>query len=149
MAEATESQRNYEEMFPHRFSLDDKEYQQYVSRPADPPPIVEDWRSRGGGNRGRDRYQDRRGRGWGGGQGWGGDRGWRGGQHGQQNWHDRDRDWDRYGNRDRDRSGDRDSVRDGVRRSGCGGDGIGHRSGPPSYNDGYNSNYQRPQYDRY
>uniref|UniRef100_A0A3P8YVW8 Uncharacterized protein n=1 Tax=Esox lucius TaxID=8010 RepID=A0A3P8YVW8_ESOLU len=39
--------------FAHRFSLQDPEYQQYVSRPANPPPLVEDWRGRGGGhNRG-------------------------------------------------------------------------------------------------
>uniref|UniRef100_A0AAQ4R520 RNA guanine-7 methyltransferase activating subunit n=1 Tax=Gasterosteus aculeatus aculeatus TaxID=481459 RepID=A0AAQ4R520_GASAC len=94
MAETTESQRNYEEMFSHRFTSDDKEYQQYVNRPADPPPIVEGWRSRGGGGGG--------------------------------------------GGRDRDRDGDR--------HSGYGG---GHRSGPPSYNDGHNSTHQRPQYDRY
>jgi len=56
MAETTDNQQSYEEMFADRFSADDKEYQQYVTRPADPPPIVEDWRSRGGGNRGRDRY---------------------------------------------------------------------------------------------
>ncbi|TNN49445.1 RNMT-activating mini protein [Liparis tanakae] len=55
MAETTEDQQSHEEMFADRFSADDKEYQQYVTRPADPPPIVEDWRSRGGGNRGRDR----------------------------------------------------------------------------------------------
>lgn len=56
MAETTENQQSYEEMFANRFSSEDKEYQQYLDRPADPPPIVEDWRSRGGGNhRGRDR----------------------------------------------------------------------------------------------
>ncbi|XP_031701896.1 RNA guanine-N7 methyltransferase activating subunit [Anarrhichthys ocellatus] len=121
MAETTDNQQKYEELFANRFSSDDKEYQQYRNRPADPPPIVENWRSRGGGNRGRDRYQDRRGRGWGGG------RGWRGDQHGQQHWHDRDRD------RDRDRHS---------------GQGSGYQSGPPGYNQGYKS-HQRPQYDRY
>lgn len=55
MTEAAETQQNYEEMFAHRFSSEDQEYQEYLSRPADPPPVVEDWRSRGGGNqRGRD-----------------------------------------------------------------------------------------------
>lgn len=55
MTEVTEKQQTYEELFSHRFSSEDHEYQQYVTRPADPPPIVEDWRGRGGGNqRGRD-----------------------------------------------------------------------------------------------
>ncbi|KAK9543021.1 hypothetical protein VZT92_000835 [Zoarces viviparus] len=121
MAEITDNQQKYEELFANRFSSDDKEYQQYQNRPADPPPIVENWSRRGGGNRGRDRYQDRRGR------GWGGDRGWRGDQRGQQHWHDRDRD------RDRDRHS---------------GQGSGYQSGPPGYNQGYKS-HQRPQYDRY
>ncbi|KAM9817132.1 RNA guanine-N7 methyltransferase-activating subunit-like protein [Neosynchiropus ocellatus] len=91
MAETEEKQQSYEEMFAHRFTSEDREYQEYVNRPADPPPIVEDWRSRGGGQRGRDnRYQDRRGyrdggwgreRGWGGGPGRDGCREWRGGYH--------------------------------------------------------------------
>uniref|UniRef100_A0A3Q3GGU7 RNMT-activating mini protein n=1 Tax=Labrus bergylta TaxID=56723 RepID=A0A3Q3GGU7_9LABR len=55
MAEATDNQKTFEEMFPHRFSSEDREYQEYVSRPADPPPVVENWRSRGGGNRARRR----------------------------------------------------------------------------------------------
>uniref|UniRef100_A0A3B4X3N2 RNMT-activating mini protein n=2 Tax=Seriola lalandi dorsalis TaxID=1841481 RepID=A0A3B4X3N2_SERLL len=55
MAESTESLQKYEELFAQRFSSEDEEYQQYVSHPADPPPIVEDWRGRAGGNqRGRD-----------------------------------------------------------------------------------------------
>lgn len=54
MTETAETQQNYEEMFAHRFSSEDQEYQEYLNRPADRPPIVEDW-SRGGGNqRGRD-----------------------------------------------------------------------------------------------
>ncbi|XP_041794269.1 RNA guanine-N7 methyltransferase activating subunit-like [Chelmon rostratus] len=150
MTETTENLQEYEELFAHRFSSEDHEYQQYLSRPPDPPPVVEDWRSRGGGNfRGRDnRYQDRRGgrgwggdrgwgrdRGWGGNRGWGGDRGWgrdqgwRGDQRGQQHWHDRDR--------------DRDSDRD--RHSGHG---SRYQSGPPSSNQEYNSHHQRPRYDR-
>ncbi|KAM8761664.1 RNA guanine-N7 methyltransferase activating subunit-like [Acanthopagrus schlegelii] len=125
MAETTETQKEYEELFAHRFTSEDPEYQQYKSRPPDLPPIVEDWRSRGGNHRGRDR--DRRGgRGWGGGGGWGGDRGWRGDHRGQQNWHDRDRDRDRHS-----------------------GHGSGYRSGPPNSYQGYNSHHQRPHYDRY
>ncbi|XP_054588328.1 RNA guanine-N7 methyltransferase-activating subunit-like protein [Nothobranchius furzeri] len=83
MTETSENVQSYEDMFSQRFSAEDQEYQQYVSRPADPPPIVEDWRRRGGGNqRGRDnRYQDRRGQ---------RDQGWRGNHRG---WQDRDRHW--------------------------------------------------------
>ncbi|OPJ70514.1 RNMT-activating mini protein [Patagioenas fasciata monilis] len=48
-------------MFAHRFTSDDEEYQEYLKRPADPPPIVEEWRNRSGGNqRNRDRFQDGR-----------------------------------------------------------------------------------------
>ncbi|NWR31004.1 RAM protein, partial [Tachuris rubrigastra] len=48
---------NYETMFAHRFTSEDKEYQEYLKRPEDPPPIVEEWRNRSGGNqRNRDRY---------------------------------------------------------------------------------------------
>lgn len=54
MAETTENLAKYEELFAHRFTSEDREYQQYQSRPSDPPPIVENWGSRGGGNRGRD-----------------------------------------------------------------------------------------------
>uniref|UniRef100_A0A3Q3QMH8 Uncharacterized protein n=1 Tax=Monopterus albus TaxID=43700 RepID=A0A3Q3QMH8_MONAL len=55
MTETTENLQKYEELFGHRFSSEDHEYQEYLNRPADPPPIVEDFRSRGGGNqRGRD-----------------------------------------------------------------------------------------------
>ncbi|XP_029948049.1 RNA guanine-N7 methyltransferase activating subunit-like [Salarias fasciatus] len=131
MAESTEISESYEEMFANRFTSEDAKYQEYLSRPVDPPPIVEDWRGRGGGSqRGRDnRYQDRRGgdhRGWG-----GGDRGWGGGDRGggrpgeyrgQQQWHDRDRDrnW---------------------------GHGSGYQSGHSSSNQGYNSHHQRPHYD--
>ncbi|XP_026175413.1 RNA guanine-N7 methyltransferase activating subunit-like [Mastacembelus armatus] len=117
MTDTTDDLRKYEQLFAHRFSAEDHEYQQYLSRPADPPPVVEDWRGRGGGNqRGRDnRYQDRgghRGRGWGGG---GGGQGWRRDHH---HWRDRDRDrhW---------------------------GHGSGYHSGPPNSNQGYNSYNQR------
>lgn len=55
MTENTGNLQKYEEMFAHRFSSEDPEFQEYLSRPADPPPIVEDWRARGGGHqRGRD-----------------------------------------------------------------------------------------------
>ncbi|XP_023999980.1 RNA guanine-N7 methyltransferase-activating subunit-like protein [Salvelinus sp. IW2-2015] len=123
MTDGPETPPNYEEQFAHRFSLEDAEYQQYVSRPANPPPLVEDWCGRGGGNnRGRDnRSQDRggyRGRGWGGDR----DRGETGTAGGQGP------------RRGRDRGGDR--------RYGQGGG--GHQSGR------YNSYNQRPShYDRY
>ncbi|XP_037552832.1 RNA guanine-N7 methyltransferase activating subunit-like [Nematolebias whitei] len=106
MAETSENMKSYEDLFAHRFSSEDKEYQQYLSRPADPPPVVEDWEGRAGGNqRGRDnRYQDRRRPR---GRGWGEERSWRGGHQGQQHWSDRDRRW---------------------------GHGSGYQSGPPGYN---------------
>ncbi|KAG7278153.1 hypothetical protein CRUP_019463 [Coryphaenoides rupestris] len=40
--------------FSSRYSSDDPVYQEYVSRPADPPPIVENWNRRFGNSRGRD-----------------------------------------------------------------------------------------------
>ncbi|XP_063329069.1 RNA guanine-N7 methyltransferase-activating subunit-like protein [Pelmatolapia mariae] len=128
MTETAETQQNYEEMFAHRFSSEDQEYQEYLNRPADRPPIVEDWSGRGGGNqRGRDnRYHDRGHRG----RGWGGDRGWRRDDRGQQHWHDR--------NRDRERDRDRHW-----------GHGSGSYSGRPSSNQGYNFSHQRPHHDRY
>nr|XP_020461458.1 RNMT-activating mini protein [Monopterus albus]XP_020461459.1 RNMT-activating mini protein [Monopterus albus] len=119
MTETTENLQKYEELFGHRFSSEDHEYQEYLNRPADPPPIVEDFRSRGGGNqRGRDnRYQDRRGhRG-----GWG-HPGWRGGHHGQKHWRDRDRHW---------------------------GHGSGYQSGAQSSNQGYNFGHQRSHDDHH
>uniref|UniRef100_A0A087YHC7 RNA guanine-7 methyltransferase activating subunit n=2 Tax=Poecilia TaxID=8080 RepID=A0A087YHC7_POEFO len=119
MSDASENTQSYEELFSNRFSLEDSEYQQYVKRPADPPPIVDDWRGRGGGNqRGRDnRYQDRRGYR---DRSWGEDRRWRGDRRGQH-WHDRDRNW---------------------------GHGSGYQSGSRGSNQGYNS-HNRPHYDRY
>uniref|UniRef100_A0A3P9Q348 RNMT-activating mini protein n=1 Tax=Poecilia reticulata TaxID=8081 RepID=A0A3P9Q348_POERE len=54
MSDASENTQSYEELFSNRFSPEDSEYQEYVKRPADPPPIVDDWRGRGGGNQ-RDR----------------------------------------------------------------------------------------------
>ncbi|MEQ2196605.1 hypothetical protein XENOCAPTIV_005207, partial [Xenoophorus captivus] len=44
MSETSENAQSYEELFAQRFSSEDSEYQQYLNRPADPPPIVEDWR---------------------------------------------------------------------------------------------------------
>uniref|UniRef100_W5N5M8 RNA guanine-7 methyltransferase activating subunit n=1 Tax=Lepisosteus oculatus TaxID=7918 RepID=W5N5M8_LEPOC len=55
MSGASESVPNYEEQFAHRFTIEDKEYQECLQRGPDPPPIVEGWRGRGGGPpRGRD-----------------------------------------------------------------------------------------------
>ncbi|XP_062998642.1 RNA guanine-N7 methyltransferase activating subunit isoform X2 [Elgaria multicarinata webbii] len=46
MASASELLQSYEEMFVHRYTSEDKEYQKYVQQPADPPPVVEDWLNR-------------------------------------------------------------------------------------------------------
>ncbi|MBN3272122.1 GLSL Glutaminase, partial [Polyodon spathula] len=55
MSTSSDSSVNYEDKFPHPFSADDKEYEEYLQRPIDPPPIAEEWRGRGGGHqRGRD-----------------------------------------------------------------------------------------------
>uniref|UniRef100_A0A3Q3FKZ5 RNA guanine-7 methyltransferase activating subunit n=1 Tax=Kryptolebias marmoratus TaxID=37003 RepID=A0A3Q3FKZ5_KRYMA len=77
MAETSENPKSYEDLFAHRFSSEDEEYQQYLSRPADPPPV-------------KAQSQDRRGPR---GRGWGGERSWRGDHRGQQPWPDRDRHW--------------------------------------------------------
>ncbi|KAK7815195.1 hypothetical protein U0070_021158 [Myodes glareolus] len=50
MSGNSEVNPNFEEMFANRFTKDDKEYQEYLKRPPDAPPIVEEWNSRGGGN---------------------------------------------------------------------------------------------------
>ncbi|XP_078283422.1 uncharacterized protein LOC144608997 [Rhinoraja longicauda] len=42
---------DYEEMFAHRFTAADTEYQEMVKSVSDLPPIVEDWMGRSGGNR--------------------------------------------------------------------------------------------------
>ncbi|XP_032415739.1 RNA guanine-N7 methyltransferase activating subunit [Xiphophorus hellerii] len=119
MSDTSENAQSYEELFSNRFSPEDSEYQQYLKRPADPPPVVEDWRGCGGGNqRGRDnRYQDRRGYR---DRGWGEDKRWRGDRHGHH-WHDRDKN---------------------------SGHGSGYQSGSRDSNQGYNS-HNRPHYDRY
>ncbi|XP_005989680.1 RNA guanine-N7 methyltransferase-activating subunit-like protein [Latimeria chalumnae] len=49
MSTTTEA-ANYEEMFTHRFTADDREYEEYLKCPQNSPPIVEDWRSKSGGN---------------------------------------------------------------------------------------------------
>ncbi|KAH0619998.1 hypothetical protein JD844_014484 [Phrynosoma platyrhinos] len=46
MASTTDILQSYEEMFAQRYTSEDEEYQKYVKRPADPPPIVEDWLNR-------------------------------------------------------------------------------------------------------
>ncbi|XP_069092540.1 RNA guanine-N7 methyltransferase-activating subunit-like protein [Pleurodeles waltl] len=53
---------NYEEMFAHRFTAEDPDYQQYVKRGEALPPILDNWRGRSGGQqRNRDqRFQDNR-----------------------------------------------------------------------------------------
>lgn len=50
MTDNSEAVPNFEEMFASRFTEDDKEYQEYLKRPPESPPIVEEWNSRAGGN---------------------------------------------------------------------------------------------------
>lgn len=50
MSDTSEVTPNFEEMFASRFTQDDKEYQEYLKRPPESPPIVEEWNSRAGGN---------------------------------------------------------------------------------------------------
>ncbi|XP_037009491.1 RNA guanine-N7 methyltransferase activating subunit [Artibeus jamaicensis] len=50
MTDTSEAVPNFEEMFASRFTEDDKEYQEYLKRPPESPPIVEEWSSRAGGN---------------------------------------------------------------------------------------------------
>uniref|UniRef100_A0A2I3GTN9 RNMT-activating mini protein n=1 Tax=Nomascus leucogenys TaxID=61853 RepID=A0A2I3GTN9_NOMLE len=62
MTGTAEAVPNFEEMFASRFTEDDKEYQEYLKRPPESSPIVEEWNSRAGGNqrnRGK-RLQDNR-----------------------------------------------------------------------------------------
>uniref|UniRef100_A0A8D0BG13 RNMT-activating mini protein n=1 Tax=Salvator merianae TaxID=96440 RepID=A0A8D0BG13_SALMN len=47
MASTIDVLQNYNEMFAHRYSSEDEEYQKYVKRPGDAPPIVEEWLNRG------------------------------------------------------------------------------------------------------
>ncbi|MBZ3880075.1 RNMT-activating mini protein [Sciurus carolinensis] len=62
MTDTSEAVPNFEEMFANRFTEDDKEYQEYLKRPPETPPIIEEWNSRAGGNqRNRgNRLQDNR-----------------------------------------------------------------------------------------
>ncbi|CAI5792826.1 RNA guanine-N7 methyltransferase activating subunit [Podarcis lilfordi] len=46
MASTIDILQNYNNLFAHRYTSEDEEYQKYVQRPADPPPIVEDWANR-------------------------------------------------------------------------------------------------------
>eukprot|EP00069_Balaena_mysticetus_P004052 bmy_04386T0 len=46
MTDTSEAVPNFEEMFASRFTEDDKEYQEYLKRPPESPPIVEEWNSR-------------------------------------------------------------------------------------------------------
>ncbi|XP_051896149.1 RNA guanine-N7 methyltransferase activating subunit-like [Pristis pectinata] len=62
MSSETEPAPDYEEMFAHRFTIADAEYQEMVKSVADPPPIVEDWMSRPSGNRRSQDYRPYRGR---------------------------------------------------------------------------------------
>ena len=50
MSDTSEEIPNFEEMFASRFTKDGKEYQEYLKRPPESPPIVEEWNSRAGGN---------------------------------------------------------------------------------------------------
>ncbi|XP_058854949.1 RNA guanine-N7 methyltransferase-activating subunit-like protein [Acipenser ruthenus] len=86
MSTSSDSPVNYEDKFPHPFSAEDKEYQEYLQRPTDPPPISEEWRGRGGGHqRGRDHrshdYRPYRGR--------DGGRNWSNDNRYNQQWQDR------------------------------------------------------------
>lgn len=62
MTDASEAVRNFEEMFAKRFTEEDQEFQEYLKRPPEAPPIIEEWTSRAGGNQ-RNRgnwFQDNR-----------------------------------------------------------------------------------------
>lgn len=50
MTNTSEAGPNFEEMFAGRFTEDGKEYQEYLKHPPASPLIVEEWKSRGGGN---------------------------------------------------------------------------------------------------
>ncbi|XP_031811541.1 RNA guanine-N7 methyltransferase activating subunit isoform X1 [Sarcophilus harrisii] len=62
MTDTPDAVPNFEEMFANRFTEDDTEYQEYLKRPVESPPIVEEWNSRSSGNqRNRgNRLQDNR-----------------------------------------------------------------------------------------
>ncbi|CAN0323828.1 unnamed protein product [Lampetra fluviatilis] len=46
---------DYNRLFAHRFTAEDKDFQEFLSRPAELPPVVWNWRSRGGRNDRRSR----------------------------------------------------------------------------------------------
>ncbi|XP_018432203.1 PREDICTED: RNMT-activating mini protein [Nanorana parkeri] len=58
MTDTSDIKEMYEKMFIKRFTEQDAEYQEYVSRPESQPPIVED--CFGGYQRNQDRYRDNR-----------------------------------------------------------------------------------------
>ncbi|XP_044139193.1 RNA guanine-N7 methyltransferase activating subunit [Bufo gargarizans] len=58
MTDTSDTKQTYENMFSHRFTAQDAEYQEYLKMPESQPPIVEDWR--GGNQRNQDRYRDNR-----------------------------------------------------------------------------------------
>ncbi|XP_056649482.1 RNA guanine-N7 methyltransferase-activating subunit-like protein [Monodelphis domestica] len=62
MTDTLDAVPNFEEMFANRFTEDDTEYQEYLKRPTDSPPVVEEWNSGSSGNqRNRgNRLQDNR-----------------------------------------------------------------------------------------
>ncbi|XP_048829113.1 RNA guanine-N7 methyltransferase activating subunit-like [Brienomyrus brachyistius] len=92
---------DYEEQFAHRFTSADQEYQEYLKRPSNPPPIVEEWRGRGGGH--HNRYHEQRPY-----RGHDGGRGWSGNQWGSQQWQDRR--WSHGSGRDNPHSGHHNSY---------------------------------------
>ncbi|EHB18198.1 Protein FAM103A1 [Heterocephalus glaber] len=50
MTDTANATPNFEEMFANRFTEDDKEYQEYLKRPPESPPVIEEWNNRAGGN---------------------------------------------------------------------------------------------------
>lgn len=46
MASTADIVQNYQSMFAHRYTTEDKEYQKYLQCSAKPPPIIEDWMNR-------------------------------------------------------------------------------------------------------
>ncbi|XP_032831836.1 RNA guanine-N7 methyltransferase activating subunit [Petromyzon marinus] len=67
---------DYNRLFARRFTAEDKDFQEFFSRPAELPPVVWNWRPRGGRNDRRFDRRDRDGR-----RGEGSDGGW--GRHGE------------------------------------------------------------------
>ncbi|KAM4036445.1 RNA guanine-N7 methyltransferase activating subunit [Anomaloglossus baeobatrachus] len=69
MTDTPDIKQTYEDMFSHRFTEQDAEYQEYLKQPESQPPIVEDWWR--GYQRNQDRHRDNRQR-----RGWEGRRDW-------------------------------------------------------------------------